>query len=257
MRVPTSVRPALTTTTPATSSPRRAPDFACVKVRARPDEVLAALAPHVTGTPRDLLGTIRGEAPLPADGRGSERRAILYRLERDAWTTILREGDRFAGCDVGLARWLAATLGTRALALFLDGAGLDLTYDVFERDAAVASVFHAAGHDLETSGDIDREAVARDPAAHAREWLRREDATNDRLAFRHFELPGVLRGRWDLALERCVLLPGLATALELGSKPKTRRIAKPATPPQGLTREGERGVRSVLLDLIQQNTQGF
>jgi hypothetical protein len=235
-----------------------------VKVRASADEVLAILAPHVAGVPRDLLGTIRG-APLPPDGRDGGRRAVVYRVERDVWTTVIREGDRFAGCDSALARLLSTRLNTRAIALFVCGAGQDLAYDVFDKGESVASVLQVAGHELETHGDVDRESVARDPIAHGREWLKREDATNDRLAFRHFELTGTLRGRWDLSFERCVLLPELGpleaaaadASAERRARAKTRKIEKPAVPSQALTREGERGVKNVLLSLIEQSTQGL
>ena len=81
MRVPTGILPSLS---PAAAI--AAPDFGCVKVLAGVDLLLAGLAPYAHGyaygKPEDIMPAVRGGA-FPADGRDMDRRAIVYRLERD------------------------------------------------------------------------------------------------------------------------------------------------------------------------------
>jgi hypothetical protein len=241
-----------------------APDFGCVKVLAEIDLLLAGLAPYAHGyaygKPRDIMPSVRGGA-FPADGRDMDRRAIVYRLEHDEWSTILREGDRFAGFDPVLARALSRSLATRAIALFVDGSRKDLAYDIYDKGEPVASFLHIEGAEADTAA-ADPALVALDLATHARRILEREDATNDRLVFRHFELPGMLRGRWDLGFERALLIPELppvdeAASEERRARAKTRRLVSSHVTERGLTREGERGVRDVLKSLIAENTGGL
>jgi hypothetical protein len=263
MRVPTGILPSLS---PAAAI--AAPDFGCVKVRAGIDLLLAALAPYshgyAYGKPRDIMASVKGAA-FPEDGRDMNRRAIVYKLEHDDWVTILREGDRFAGFDPVLAQGLSRALGTRAMTLFVDGAKKDLAYDIYEKGESVASFLHLEG--TEAEGHVERALLTLDLGTHARRVLEREDATNDRLAFRHFELPGTLRGRWDLGFERALLIPELppidVATEERRAKAtaKTRRLvnaaAADAENDRRLTREGERGVRDVLKSLIAETTGGL
>jgi hypothetical protein len=214
--------------------PRPAPrTFVAVKVRASADLVLAALAPFVHGTPRDVVGVVRG-APLPPDGRDLGRRAILYRVERDPWTTILREGDPHEIYDAALARRLSRALATRAFAIYLDGrfqAGVaekaDLVYDIFERGELVEGVFAVEGAPLEAHG-VDAKLVEASPLLHSRTVLQRETATNDRVLFADFDRAGALRGRWDLPFDRAVLLPDL---VPIEDEPEAPRARKKATEP--------------------------
>jgi hypothetical protein len=234
-----------------------APDFACVKVRASADVVLASLGAYAYGTPRDLSPVVRG-APCPADGRELGRRAVLYKLERDGWTTVVREGDRFASFDSLLAARLSRTLQTRAVALYIDGNGQDLAYDVVEKGESVASFLHVEGTPPESQG-VPGELLRLDVAAHARVLLAREDATNDRLAFRHFELPGMLRGRWDLGFERAILIPELVTIEESSEErrvriKKVKRAPEPEARPKG---EIPRGVQDLLGSIIADSTRGL
>jgi hypothetical protein len=238
-----------------------APDFTCVKVRATADVVLAALSSVAFGVPRDLVPVIRG-APAPSDGSDLERRAVVYKLERDSWTTILREGDRYAGYDSLLAQRLSRVLGTRAFALFQDGGASDLAYDVFESGKPVASALVVDGNLPESSG-VDRALLALAPDAHARRFLAAEDATNDRLSFRQFLRPGLLRGRWDLGFERAILIPDLPV-LEEDSQERRVRASREArvpanvpAPSPAMSREGERGLRGILDSIIADTTKGL
>lgn len=241
------------------------PDFACVKVKASPDLLLASLSGHVYGVPRDLIPVIRG-APCPADGRDLGRRAVLYRLERDGWTTILREGDRFVSFDSLLAQTLSHSLQTRAIALYVDGNGEDLAYDIYDRGESQASFLHVAGTETEMDS-VPPELARLDALSHSRAVLGREDATNDRLAFRHFELPGMLRGRWDLAFERAILLPELVSIEETSQERRVRSDKKKkksaATQPKELvdsrapSREIPRGVQGLLESIIADSTRGL
>ncbi len=187
--------------------------FVSVKVLSSPDLVLAALAPLSYGTPRDIAGALRG-APLPADGRALGRRAILYRVELDGWTTIVREGEPIDAYDPLLAKRLSRVLGTRAIALwqqasFLTESGAcDLVYDIFDKGVSIEGVLATEG-EIECSGTADAASVKANPLAHARALLAREKATNDRISFADFER-GTIRGRWDLVLDRAILLPELA-----------------------------------------------
>ena len=231
-------------------------DFSCVKVRASADLVLAGLASWAYGVPRDLIPVTRG-APAPADGRDLGRRAVLYKLERDGWTTILREGDRFASFDSLLAQSLSHSLGVRAVALYIDGNGQDLAYDVFEKGDPVASYLHVSGTAPESRG-VPPEVLRLDAPAHARSVLAREDATNDRLAFRHFELPGLLRGRWDLAFERAILVPELVSLEETSQERRARiKTKKPQEDEPRPSREIPRGVQGLLATIIADTTRGI
>jgi len=230
-------------------------DFACVKVKASPDVVLAALAATAYGMPRDLIPVIRG-APCPADGRDMGRRAVLYKLERDGWTAILREGDRYASYDAVLAQRLSRSLNTRAFALFIDGNKADLAYDLYEKGEPAGSFLQVQSNSPESSG-IPSDLARLAPEEHARAVLGREDATNDRLHFRHFELPGMLRGRWDLSFERAVLVPELV-ALDESSEERRVRMKRPAPAGPSSGPLGEpRGVQDLLQSIIADRTRGL
>jgi hypothetical protein len=228
-------------------------DFSCVKVRANPDLVLAALRGIAYGVPRDLLPVIRG-APCPADGRELGRRAVLYRLERDAWTTILREGDTYASFDALLAQRLSRSLRTRALAFHVGGVTSDLAYDTFEQGEKLSAFLQLEGHAPEYEG-VDAGVAALDAATHTRVLLLSEDATNDRVAFHHFELSGMLRGRWDLSFERAILIPELV-ALDESSQERRVRVEK-TVPRATLPSAEPHGVQGVLATIIAETTRGF
>jgi hypothetical protein len=70
------------------------------------------------------------------------------------------------------------------------------------------------------------------------------------VAFRQFELPGALRGRWDLAVERAFLIPELLPVPDdAPARPRaTTATAAPAR--ESLTHEGQRALQQVLLGVI-------
>ena len=73
----------------------------------------------------------------------------------------------------------------------------------------------------------------------------------------------MLRGRWDLGLERALLIPKLqairaeAASEERRVRQKTRRLVSGHVTERGLTREGERGVRDMLKSSCAETTGGL